>query len=275
MLKIDSHQHYWLYDSDRFPWIDSSMKVLESYFLTHNLNPMLIENKIDGTVAVQAHHSETETEFLIGLAEDYKFIKGVVGWVDLTADNVVERLEFYSQNKLLKGIRHILQDEPEDFISRPDFVNGLGKLSKFNLTFDLVIHKHQLPAAFDLVSTFPDQKFVLDHIGKPRISDGIDLEWKSNMQDLSRLPNIYCKISGMVTEAKNFEWEKKDFLPFIEEVINAFGIERVMFGSDWPVCLLAAEYKEVVEIVEDYIFAFTISEQEKIMSGNAIVFYEL
>ena len=275
MIKIDTHQHFWVYDPDRYSWIDSSMQVLKRDFLPEHLHPLLSENGIDGAVVVQAAHAEYETEFFFKLAEENKFIKGIVGWVDLTAENVEERLAFYSENKIFKGIRHILQDEPEDFIIRPDFLAGINKLSKFGLVYDIVVREHQLPAAVDLVRKFPDQKFVLDHIGKPQISTGIDPAWRSNIRDLSGLPNVSCKLSGMVSETNNFQWEKKDFLPFIHEVVEAFGIDRVMFGSNWPVCLLAAEYEEVTEIIEDYIAAFSVNEQAKILGSNAISFYDL
>jgi L-fuconolactonase len=275
MIKIDTHQHFWVYDPDRYSWIDSSMQVLKRDFLPEHLHPLLSENGIDGTVVVQAAHTESETEFFFKLAEENKFIKGIVGWVDLTAENAQERLEFYSENKIFKGIRHILQDEPEDFIIRPDFLSGLSRLSKLGLAYDIVVREHQLPAAVDLVRQFPDQKFVLDHIGKPQISTGIDPAWRSNIRELSALPNVNCKLSGMVSETKNFQWEKIDFPPFMDEVVDAFGIDRVMFGSNWPVCLFAAEYREVVEIIEDYLAAFSLNEQAKMLGGNAVNFYKL
>lgn len=275
MIKIDTHQHFWVYDPDHYPWIDSSMQVLKRDFLPEHLDPLLNENGIDGAVVVQAAHTEYETDFFFKLEEENKFIKGVVGWVDLTAENVEERLEFYSENKIFKGIRHILQDEPEEFIIRPDFLSGLSRLSKFGLAYDIVVRQHQLPAAVDLVRQFPNQKFVLDHIGKPQISSGIDPTWRSNIRDLSGLPNVSCKLSGMVSETKNFQWEKKEFPPFLDEVVDAFGIDRVMFGSNWPVCLLAAEYSEVLEIIEDYLITFSLNEQAKILGSNAISFYNL
>jgi len=251
------------------------MQVLQKNFLPEHLGPLLIENGIDGTVAVQAAHFESETEFLFKLADENEFIKGVVGWVDLTAVNVEERLEYYSQNKILKGIRHIIQDEPEEFIIRSDFLSGISKLSKFGLTYDVVVREQQLPAAVNLVRQFPNQKFVLDHIGKPQLSGSINTNWISDIRELSVLPNVCCKLSGMVTETKNFKWNKEDFLPVLDLVVNAFGTDRVMFGSDWPICLLAAEYKEVLKIIEEYIATFSINEQVKILGGNTVAFYNL
>ena len=275
MIKIDAHQHFWRFDPDHYSWIDNSMQVIRRNFLPEHLSPILMENGIDGTVAVQAVHSEYETEFLFKLASEYDFIKGVVGWVDLTSKKVEERLAFYSENKSLKGIHHISQDEPEGFFLRPEFLFGISKLSQFGLAYDIVIYEHQLPSAIKLVRQFPYQQFVLDHMGKPQISGSINPKWKSNIRELSGLPNVNCKLSGMVTETKNFQWEKEDFLPVLDEVFDAFGIDRVMFGSDWPVCLLATDYKYVLEIIEDYIATFSINEQAKILGGNTIDFYDL
>ncbi|GLR18695.1 amidohydrolase family protein [Portibacter lacus] len=274
-MKIDAHQHFWKFDPVRDAWIDDSMKVIQRDFLPSDLKPILAENKIDGCVAVQADQSETETAFLLKLAKENNFIKGVVGWIDLCADNTRDRLAHFSENPLLKGIRHIAQGEADDFLIRPDVLRGIGLLAEFSLTYDILVFAHQLPAAIEMAMQFPNQSFVLDHIAKPKISEGIDEEWKNNIRKLAELQNVSCKISGMVTETSGFIWSKQDFEPFLDHIMTEFGVERVMYGSDWPVCLLAANYGEQLNIVADYISKFSETEQRKIMGDNASAFYRL
>jgi len=275
-MVIDSHQHFWKYDPVRYSWIDDSMKILQKDFLPSDLGPILKNNKVDGCVAVQADQSERETEFLLRLAGENEFIKGVVGWVDLRADNVYERLAHFSQHKKLKGVRHIVQEEPDpEFMLRKDFQNGIGRLAQFSLMYDILVYPNQLAAAVLLARAFPDQKFVLDHIAKPRISEGLDSQWVNHIKELALNPNVSCKVSGMVTEAKNFKWQQEDFSPFMEVVLDAFGWQRLLYGSDWPVCLLGAGYKEVITIVRDYISKLSDNERAGIMGLNAINFYSL
>jgi len=268
MIKIDAHHHLWQFNPIRDTWIDDTMKILRRDYLPEHLAPLLSENSIDGTVAIQAAQSESETEFLLDLASKYEFIKGVSGWVDLSAENVAERLAFFSQNELFKGVRHIVQDEPDDFLLRPDFQKGVGELSRFGLTYDILIYQHQLPAAIQLVRQFPDQKFVLNHVGKPKTMEEIDREWKCNIHELAKSRNVLCKISGSV-------WSKRDYIQVLDEVLSAFGTERVMYGSDWPVCLLTTNYKESVSNAEKYIATLSKDEQAGIMGGNATEFYDL
>ena len=275
MKTIDAHQHFWIFDPIRDAWIDESMEVIRRDFLPADLEPILKENGIDGSVVVQADQSEYETNFLLDLAAENSFIKGVVGWVDLQAENIVERLTHFSLNPWFKGVRHIAQGEADDFLMRANVQRGISCLSKFNLTYDILVFQHQLPAAIDLVRQFPEQHFVLDHMAKPKFSKGLNLEWKTNIQTLAKHPNVFCKLSGMVTETDNFQWEKELFSPFIEEILNAFGSDRVMYGSDWPVCLLAADYKQQLDILQGYISSLSESEQVKIMGQNAIDFYHL
>ena len=275
MIKIDAHQHFWEFDAIRDAWIDDSMQVIRKDFLPDDLQPTLSINGIAGCVAVQADQSEKETNFLLDLASKNDFIKGVVGWVDLVTEDIEERLSHFSSNKLLKGVRHIAQGEADDFLLRDDFQRGISHLETYGLTYDLLVYAHQLPAAIQLAKKFPNQKFVLDHIAKPKISEGLDVGWSSNIKSLAECPNVYCKLSGMVTETTNFEWEKKIFHPFMELVTEAFGINRIMYGSDWPVCLLAANYEEQLEIVESYINTYSATEQDRIMGANAIDFYDL
>ncbi|MFC2147576.1 amidohydrolase family protein [Bacteroidota bacterium] len=275
-MVIDSHQHFWEYDPVRYAWIDDSMQVLQKDFLPSDLGPILKDNKVDGCVAVQADQSEAETEFLLRMAGENDFIKGVVGWVDLRADNIAERLANFSQDKKLKGVRHIVQEEPDpEFMLRKDFQNGIGHLARFGLTYDILVYPNQLAAAVLLTRAFPDQKFVLDHIAKPRISEGLDSEWVHYIKELALNANVSCKVSGMVTETRNFKWQQEDFSPFIEMVLDAFGWQRLLYGSDWPVCLLGGSYKEVLAIVKDYMDKLPEKEKAGIMGLNAINFYSL
>ena len=275
-MVIDSHQHFWKYDPVRYSWIDDSMKILRQDFLPSDLGPILQENGVGGCIAVQADQSERETEFLLELAGENEFIKGVVGWVDLKAEGVSKRLAHYSQNEKLKGVRHIVQEEPDpEFMLRKDFQNGIRHLAEFGLTYDILVYPNQLAATVLLSSAFPEQKFVLDHIAKPRISEGLDDQWVNNIKELALNPNVSCKVSGMVTETTNFQWQQEDFYPFIDVVLDAFGWRRIMYGSDGPVCLLSGNYKEVITIVTDYISKLPDNERAGIMGLNAINFYSL
>ena len=272
---IDSHQHFWKYDPVRDAWIDTSMDSIRKDFLPKDLLPILKENKIDGCIAVQADQSETETEFLLQCAEKNPFIKGVVGWVDLTANNLEERLEYYASNPLFKGVRHIVQAENDDYLLRDDVQNGIGKLLKYDLAYDILVFPNQLPSAIAIVEAFPNQKFILDHIAKPTISKAISEIWVHNIKQLSTHKNVYCKLSGMVTETINFKFKEDDFKPYIDVIFKAFGPDRIMFGSDWPVCLLAANYDKVLKIVNDYLENQSIEVKNNILGKNAIKIYNL
>jgi L-fuconolactonase len=275
-MRIDSHQHFWKYNPIRDAWIDPSMGAIKKDFLPKDLSPLLQKHFFDGCIAVQAGQSEEETEFLLKLAKENPFIKGVVGWVDLRNKNVKERLQYFSQNKLFKGVRHIVQAEKDDhFMLGSSFMNGIGKLELFNLTYDILVYPNQLPAAVGLVRRFPRQKFILDHIAKPRISEGVDHHWLNNIQLLASNQNVSCKISGMVTETNDFKWKKSDFAPFLKAIVSAFGVDRILFGSDWPVCLLAAQYKDVLEIIKDYFETYSLDDIDKILGGNATRIYNI
>ena len=272
---IDSHQHFWKYNPVRDAWIDESMQIIRKDFLPKDLQPILKQNNVDGCIAVQADPSETETEFLLHCAEKHPFIKGVVGWVDLLKDTVEERLQHYSKNFLFKGVRHILQAEVNDFMLRNDFQNGISKLSQFNLSYDILVFPTQLKAVIALVNKFPKQKFVLDHMAKPYIKEHKIEGWKQDIQELAKASNVYCKVSGMVTEANLKHWKPIDFTPFLDVVFEAFGTDRILYGSDWPVCLLAASYTEQLAIVKDYIASFPTTDQAKIMGDNSLQFYNI
>ena len=272
---IDSHQHFWNYNPERDTWIDESMQVLKKNFLPRNLKPILINNGIDGCISVQADQSYQETEFLLKCASNNKFIKGVVGWVDLCSPNLEKKLEKYTSDKMFKGVRHIVQSESPEYLLRKDVQSGLSKLSKFNLTFDLLVTPIQLQSAIKLVKDFPNQKFVLDHIAKPRISEPLNKTWVADIINLSKHSNVFCKISGLVTETKGYNFSETDFLPFLDVIFKYFGFDRIMYGSDWPVCLLAADYKKVLEIISNYLMSYDSKISEKIMGTNAKIFYNL
>ncbi len=241
-----------------------------------DLAPLLQNNKIDGCVAIQADQSEKETDFLLDCAKEHTFIKGVVGWLDLCADDIEDKLQKYSKFPMLKGLRHIVQDEPDEyFMLRPDFRRGISLLEKYGLTYDILIYPKQLSSALELVRTFPNQPFVLDHIAKPKIDGKIDSFWAHYIKELGQQDNVCCKISGMVTEASSGKWHKKDFVPYLDVVFESFGPERIMFGSDWPVCLLSGQYEEVLDIVQKYLLKYPKDVRENVRGLNAISFYNL
>ncbi|WP_026994962.1 amidohydrolase family protein [Flectobacillus major] len=275
-MKIDSHQHFWKYDPIKHSWINDEMKVIQKDFLPSDLEPILLKHKFDGCVAVQADQSEAETDFLIDLAEKNDFIKGVVGWVDLMADDVYDRLEHYAQFKKVKGFRHIVQGETDpDFMLRPKFKAGITELGAYDFTYDILIYHYQLDQALRFVKLFPEQKFILDHIAKPDIKSGEYATWQTEIKKLALNQNVYCKVSGMVTEGEWTGWKPSDFKVYLDTVLKAFGPERLMFGSDWPVCLVAAQYDEMLQIVTDYIGSLTHLEQRKIMGETAQKIYNL
>ena len=273
--RIDSHQHFWIFDPVRDSWIDDTMSAIQRDFLSNDLLTELQNNHFEGCVAVQASQSEEETNFLLDLASKTDFIKGVVGWIDLRAENVAERLRFYSNYKTLKGFRHVVQGEPDDFMYGAVFRRGIAALKEFDYTYDILIFHRQLPAAISLVQDFREQRFVIDHIAKPDIKSGDIESWKKGIEEISKYENAWCKISGMVTEADWNTWTTTDFTYCLDVVTEVFGINRLMFGSDWPVSLLAASYAESCEIVEDYFSKFSKTDQDKFWSENAINFYHL
>lgn len=275
-LKIDSHQHFWKYHPNIHQWMDASMEIIKTDFLAGDLFPLLQKNNIDGCIAVQADQSEAETLFLLGLAKEHRFIKGVVGWLDLCSEDIDKKLEEYSKYEVLKGLRHVVQDEPDkNFMLRPNFKNGISLLGKYNLAYDILIYQEQLPAALELVKTFPEQAFVLDHMAKPVIDGKVDPVWASYISELGKHKNVHCKVSGMVTETKWGTWQKNDFVPYLDQVFGSFGPDKILFGSDWPVCLLSAQYHEVVDIVENYLVHLPSTVRKKVMGLNAIKFYNL
>lgn len=276
MLRIDSHQHFWKYDPVRYDWIDDNMSVIQKDFLPEDLEPILKANRFDGCITVQSHQSEQENEFQLANADEHDFIKGVVGWVDLQSPKIEERLAYYQQFEKLKGFRHVLQGESQrDFMLRPDFLKGISMLKKYSYTYDILILPDQLKYTTKFASQFPDQRFVIDHIAKPNIKQKELKDWEKDIKAVATFENVHCKVSGMVTEADWQNWQPADFNNYLEVVANSFGTKRLMYGSDWPVCKVAAGYGQVVNIVKDYFSAFSQTEQQAFFGGNAIEFYNI
>lgn len=275
-MKIDSHQHFWRYDAVRDAWITDSMAVLKRDFLPEHLAAELTANGIDASIAVQSTQSESETMFLLDLAEKSERIAGVVGWADLSSPRVAERLAYFSHFPKLRGFRHIAQSEPDDrFLVRESFVNGVSQLRAFGFTYDILIYPKQLPAAIELAARLPDQRFVVDHIAKPEIQSKKIQPWGTQMKEIAQNKNVFCKLSGLVTEADWKGWKTDDFKPYLDLVFDAFEADRLMCGSDWPVCLVAATYRQVKQLIEEYLKGFSRIDKEKIFGGNAARFYGL
>jgi L-fuconolactonase len=275
-MNIDSHQHFWRYDAARDTWITDAMQAIKRDFLPPDLAAEMNANRIDASIAVQTAQSEDDTRFLLDLAEEDKRIAGVVGWVDLQSPELEQRLKYFSKYRKLRGFRHVAQAEPDNrFLVRPEFAAGIARLKEFGFTYDILIFPRQLPAAIELVSMFPEQRFVVDHMAKPDVRTRTSTRWSMLMCKLASKPNVSCKLSGLVTEADWYRWSAADFAPFLDTVFQAFGPERLMFGSDWPVCLLAATYAKVKGVLEEYVDRNAAEHKEKIFGGNAIRFYGL
>lgn len=274
-MQVDTHVHFWKYDKVKDSWITNDMKILMQNYLPENISLSLKHNGIDGCVAVQANQAELETHFLVELAKTHNIIKGVVGWIDLQNKNISERLEYFSQYPIIKGWRHVVQAEPDGFLLRQDFQSGIAALRPYNYTYDILIYHHQLKPALAFVSKFPDQKFVIDHCAKPGIANHNIDEWKRLMLEMAAHPNVYCKLSGLLTEAKWKEWSPGDFYPYLDVVFDAFGTDRLMFGSDWPLILLSGIYVQWKSLLEKYMENFDRDEKEKVFGETAVRFYNL
>jgi L-fuconolactonase len=277
MPRIDAHQHFWQFDPVRDSWITQDMSVIRRDFLPADLLPILQRNEIDGSILVQTCQDEADNEFMLKLATQNDFIKGVVGWVDLRADNVEDRLKYYKENHpKMKGFRHVLQAEPdEQFMLRDDFKRGIGLLNQYGFTYDILIYPNHIKYASELVAEFPAQKFVVDHLAKPYIKMKEIGQWQRDMEYLAYYRNVYCKVSGMLTEADWYGWRTEDFTPYLDVIFKAFGTQRVMYGSDWPVCMLAGGYNRALEILQIYASRYSQDEQELFFGGNAVNFYNL
>ena len=268
-MKLDAHQHFWQYDPVRDAWISDEMSVLRCDYLPADLAPVLKQNGVDGCIAVQADQSETETRFLLDLAAQHGFIKAVVGWVDLRAMDIDSRLEYWAQFGRLRGFRHILQGEKPGFMLDPAFLRGIAALGQRGFAYDILVFPRHLKAVRQLLRSFGNQPFIIDHLAKPYIRRGLIAQWKKDMTALARYPNLYCKVSGLVTEADWNHWKPADFRPYLDVVFEVFGSNRLVYGSDWPVCLLAAGYAEQKDLLESYLATFSPTEQAAFWAGNA------
>ena len=274
-MRIDSHQHFWRFNPADYGWMKSDWPIRRDFLPMHLENELRARN-LDGCVAVQARQSLEESRWLLELAAGASIIRGVVGWVDLCSPHLVEELSQFAQRPEFVGVRHVVQDEPDDqFMLRPDFQRGIAMLRRFGLTYDLLIFPRQLPAAIALAERFPEQPFVLDHLAKPQIKDRALSPWREQIRQLAKLPNVSCKVSGLVTEADWQSWRADDFKLYLDVAFEAFGSERLMFGSDWPVCLLAGSYERVFELVQDYLARLGTDTAAKFFGGNAVKFYGL
>ena len=275
MATIDSHIHFWKYDRARYSWIDNNMKILQKDHLPEHVAQTFQRNGVDGCIAVQAEASEFETRFLVELAATHPVIRGVVGWVDLTSKDVVKRLSSFTHHTIIKGYRHIVQSEADDFMQRTDFRNGIAALMDYRYTYDILIYPRQLPAAVNLVKAFPEQAFILDHCAKPVIKDHQLTGWKEHITELARYPNVFCKLSGLITEASWKSWSPKDFYPYLDVVFEQFGATRLMFGSDWPVMLLSGMYVQWKSLLEKYMQGFIPDDRDSVFGGTAMAVYGL
>ena len=276
-MKIDSHQHYWHFNTADYGWMGENMSVIKRDFLPTDLLPELKSIDFDGSVAVQARQLLEETNWLLQLADEHPHIKGVVGWLDLQSEQAEEQIAAFAKHPKAVGVRHVIHDEEDlDFMLRPAFIRGVQLLEKYDLAYDILIFPTHLANTIEFVKQFSDKQiFVIDHIAKPLIKDGIVSPWKEDIAALAKFPNVYCKLSGMVTEADWNTWKPENIRPYLDVIMEAFGTERILIGSDWPVCLVAGKYSEVMQVVTDYISTFTEKEQDLMLGGNAAKAYKL
>lgn len=275
-MHIDAHQHFWNYNPQEYDWIDDSMSALRRNFLPADLAPELTRNSFNGSIAVQARQSLEETRWLLELAEHSPQILGVVGWVDLRADTVHAQLDALARNPKLVGIRHIVQSEPDDrFLLQPDFLRGIAELEEFGLAYDILIYCKHLAVAEEFVHKFPRQRFVIDHLAKPPIKSGAIDAWAEGIRKLATFPNVHCKLSGLVTEADWKHWTPEQIKPYVAVAFDCFGPSRLMIGSDWPVCQVAASYARAMSLVSDYISARAPNVLSDVLGENAARFYRI
>ncbi len=275
-MRIDAHQHFWRYNADEFGWIDDSMSSLRRDFGPDDLKPELERAGFQGSIAVQARQSLEETRWLLELAEDSPLILGVVGWVDLCSPDVRLQLQTFAGNPKLVGIRHVVQSEPDErFLLLPEFLRGISVLEEFDLTYDILIYPQHLPVAVEFVRHSPRQRFVLDHLAKPLIKSASIHPWEAGIRELAKFPNVFSKLSGMVTEADWQNWRPEDLKPYLDIALDNFGPERLMIGSDWPVCTVAASYKQTMSVVLDYLYKYPVNVQDAVLGGNAQRFWKL
>jgi len=276
LTRIDSHQHFWHYTAAEYGWIDDSMAAIRRDFLPSDAKREMERAGIHASVAVQARQTLEETRWLLELAEANPFVAGVVGWVDLQADDVASQLRHFSNCPKLVGVRHIIQAEADDrFLLRPAFCRGISLLQEFDLTYDILIYPRHLPVAAEFVARFPGQRFVLDHLAKPEIRTGEIRTWEKGIRGLAGFQNVFCKVSGLVTEADWHRWTRDQLRPYLDVVFDCFGVDRLLAGSDWPVCTVAADYTSTISIIDEYLDGRPASERDAVMGGNATRFWRL
>ena len=275
-VRIDAHQHFWRYDPREYGWIDDSMAALRRDFLPADLQGEMSSAGVDACVAVQARQTLEETRWLLALADEHPFIAGVVGWVDLQAPDARAQIERYAAHPKLVGLRHIVQSEPDDrFLLRPEFTRGLAMLGELGLAYDFLVYSRHLPAATELASRFAGQRFVLDHLAKPDIRGGEIRAWSADVRKLAACPNVWCKLSGLVTEADWAAWKPEQLRPYLDVAFDCFGFERLMIGSDWPVCTVASDYARTIAVVVEYLADRPANERDAVLGGNAQRFWKL
>ena len=275
-MRIDAHQHFWRYTRDEYGWIDDSMSGLRRDFLPEHLEPELKRAGFDGSIVVQARQTLEETRWLLDLATSSQFLLGVIGWVDLRASNVQPQLARFAGNPKLLGIRHIVQSEPDErFLLQPEFLHGIGALAECDLTYDLLIYPRQLSVAAEFVRRFPRQRFALDHLAKPLIKTGTLQPWDADIRKLAQFPNVFCKLSGLVTEADWKTWKPEHIAPYLDVAMECFGPGRLMIGSDWPVCTVAGSFAQVMNLVLDFFSKYPEDLRNAILGGNAEKFWKL
>jgi len=272
---IDSHVHFWKFDTIRDAWITKDMNVIQSDFLPEDFSLFIEENRVEGCITVQASQSDEETAFLLNLAKENPFIKAVVGWIDLASDNIEESLQNYQSEKLIKGFRHVAEGEEIGFLLQENVLNGIAALHQYDYTFDILLRQDQLSDAVKLSDKLPDQPFILDHCGKPDLKTNDLKSWKINISELAQNPNFYCKVSGLLTQGNWNHINEKEIFEVLDFIFSQFGIRRLVFGSDWPVMLLGGNYALWVELILKYVSHFSKEEQQLFFSGNAIEFYNL
>lgn len=273
---IDSHQHFWIYEKGKHAWIDDEMGNIRRDFLPAHLGPIYEEHGITGCIAVQADQTLKENDFLLEHSSNHDFIKGIIGWVDLSSDRLNEDLEYYSEFPLIKGYRHVVQAESDPlFLLRKDFLNGITELQKRELVYEILVFPHQLPSVLEFVKLFPDITFVIDHIAKPYIKSGYFESWDVLMKELGKIENVNCKVSGLITEADYQSWKTEEILPYMDAVLESFGPQRILYGSDWPVCLVAGSYGDVLNLAKEFSKKLSEEEQELFFCKNPERIYNL
>lgn len=275
-MRIDSHQHFWLYEPTKDAWITPEMQAIAKNFLPNDISGELKKHRIDGVVAVQADQSPRETDFLLELSSVYALIKGVVGWIDLRSVHIDELLARYTDQTVLKGFRHIVEAEASpDYLIDDAFFRGLEAIQRAGYSFDLLVSPPHYQATLHCVQAHPEMRFVLDHMAKPRIGQGRDRVWEQFIEDLAVHPNVYCKVSGLITETDWSGWTPNEFIPYFQHVGHCFGWERLMYGSDWPVCVLASDYQGVIHLASYLLDHVSPNDQEAFWGETATAFYRL